>query len=464
MNDKRYQWILYAIVAVIAGTIAIQVYWNLKNYESNKQQLINDVQVSLDNAVEKYYTNLAKEQTYGFAFRSFNNKNVMLKDRSIDSVMHYLDIAKSKINGTDTINLELTDGIKVYEGVQADSMFNSINKNTFSKRRKISYDNLASRDSVFTKDFEMLTSKVIISMTSDSLQLKEIDSIFKEEILVKNLDINYKLDLHFIQSVTDTIQTKLINSSDLYTFSKSPFLPPHNSLFVGFSNSTKEILKRILTGILISILLVLVVISCLFYLLKIIKHQKQLAEVKNDFISNITHEFKTPIATIGVALESIKNFNVTNDTKKTASYIDMSNTQLSKLNVMVEKLLETASLDSENLDLKKEQCNVTNLIENVVQRHTLDITNKSIEFNHPEVDIHATIDVFHFENVINNILDNAIKYGGNEIIVNLNQNVIGFTISISDNGKGFNKTDKDKIFEKFYRVPKVINTTLKDLV
>ena len=71
-----------------------------------------------------------------------------------------------------------------------------------------------------------------------------------------------------------------------------------------------------MTGILISTLLILVVISCLFYLLKIIKHQKQLAEVKNDLISNITHEFKTPIATIGVALESIKDFNVIEDKEK----------------------------------------------------------------------------------------------------------------------------------------------------
>ena len=106
------------------------------------------------------------------------------------------------------------------------------------------------------------------------------------------------------------------------------------------------------------------VIGSLFYLLGIIRRQKQLAEIKNDLISNITHEFKTPIATIGVALESIKDFDVIDDKDKTKSYLEMSGKQLEKLNLMVEKLLETATLDSENLELNKEETDVVTLLEN----------------------------------------------------------------------------------------------------
>src|SRR5690606_24209312 len=107
------------------------------------------------------------------------------------------------------------------------------------------------------------------------------------------------------------------------TSSKSSLLPKDSSLSIAYKNETLEILKRSLTGILISTLLILAVISSLFYLLKIIKNQKQLAEVKNDLISNVTHEFKTPIATISVALESIKDFNVIDNKEKTKSYIDL---------------------------------------------------------------------------------------------------------------------------------------------
>ncbi|TJY36952.1 sensor histidine kinase [Pontimicrobium aquaticum] len=452
MNDKRYQWVLYVIVVVIISTIAIQVYWNFNNYKSNEQQLVNDVQASLDNAIEKYYTNLAKEKTYGFAFRTSLNGDSLLQSKSIDSVMHYIDLAKSNITNIDSFDIESGDAVKIYKGINMDSVFININE-SFPSRRSI--HNVLS-DSIIEKEmgFEMLTSKVLISLTSDSLQLQKIDSIFKVEIATKSIDISYKLDLSFNDTLLDSTSNKLIDSSDLVTFSKSPFLPPHSNLYVGFSNSTKEILKRILTGILISTLLVLAVISCLFYLLKIIKHQKQLAEVKNDFISNITHEFKTPIATIGVALESIKDFNVINDKEKTQSYLNISSNQLSKLNTMVEKLLETASLDSENLQLKKEQTNVTNLAQNLINKHRLELKEKSLTFNHPKNDIIANIDPFHFENALNNIIDNAIKYGGKNIEVSLNKNTICFTVSINDNGKELNKESKDKIFEKFYRVPK----------
>jgi two-component system phosphate regulon sensor histidine kinase PhoR len=116
--------------------------------------------------------------------------------------------------------------------------------------------------------------------------------------------------------------------------------------------------------------------------------------------------------------------------------------------------LETASLDSENLQLNKEQSSVTELIHGLVNKHKLELTDKSLSFDASQDDIYAPIDAFHFENAINNIIDNAIKYGGNEITVNLQQKANGFTITISDNGKTLTKENKDKIFEKFYRIPK----------
>lgn len=437
---------------VIASTIAIQVYWNFKNYQSNKQQLVNDVQTSLDNAVEKYYTNLAKETTYGFAFRTSSNDDSLLQSKNKDTTMHYLDLSRPNKNNLDSIDLKTSNTIKLYKAGDIDSLFIDINNNSPSKRKEIG--NILS-DPIIKKElnFEALTSKVIISLTTDSLQLQNIDSIFKEEITTKNLDITYTLDLSVSNSHLDTIPTKFIASSDLYTFSKSPFLPPHTDLSVSFSNSTKEILKRNLTGMLISVLLVMAVISCLFYLLKIIKHQKQLAEVKNDFISNITHEFKTPISTIGVALESIKNFDVINDKEKTQSYLNMSSNQLSKLNVMVEKLLETAALDSENIELNREPYNIIALIDALVNKHKLS-TEKDIVFNSDLKTLEVNIDIFHFENAINNVLDNAIKYGGENITITLSKKNHSFILTIADNGNTLTSTSKQKIFEKFYRVPK----------
>ena len=471
MNDSRYKIILYVIIAVIVGTISIQVYWNFKNYGVNKQQLVNEVQASLDNAVETYYANLAEKSTVAFALEAKSDEDIFGKDEKSDSILGSINFNNSilgsinfnskKFRNTDSLNISIenSDDIHIFEGLKAGSFLNRLHEDHVPNNlvnRKIEYKNLDLRrpDSLVMDGFKILTSKVIFSMSQDTLSLVSIDSLVRNEILRKNLNLDFGLSLNIKDEAPSLTNENIVNKSLLSALSKSTFLPKNSLLKIHFTNTTKEILKRILTGILLSTLLVLVVISCLFYLLKIIKHQKQIAEMKNDFISNITHEFKTPIATIGVALESIKNFNVINDTEKTKSYIDMSNNQLTKLNVMVEKLLETASLDSENLQLKKEPYNVTDLIQNLVNKHALELKDKTLMFENSGDDIIAQIDAFHFENAINNIIDNAIKYGGNETIVTLNQNTIGFTIAISDNGNSLTKASKEKIFEKFYRIPK----------
>jgi len=453
MNDKRYQWILYTIVFVILGTIGIQVYWNYKNYLVNKQQLINDVQHSLDNAVETYFAHLAENNTIAFAFDT-HEPNFIEHDK-LDSIMHKIEISSKCLKSFDSIDIELFDGAKVYKGVEKDSFLLSMRdslKQFPHNRLKAIFRDLHI-DSTSQSHFRTLTSKVIFSMTNDTLRLKTIDSLFNAELSRKEIAISYGFSYRNIEDEMLFYNPDIVKTATLKTSTRSPFLGNKGVLTVHFSNATKIILKRILTGILISTLLVLAVIGCLFYLLKIIKHQKQLAEVKNDLISNITHEFKTPIATISVALESIKNFNVIDDKEKTKTYLDMSSSQLSKLNVMVEKLLETATLDSDSLELNKEPINLVDLLNSIIDKHKIQTETKTISFNSTK-EVMANIDVFHFENVINNIIDNAIKYGGEIISINLKKHNNQIEISISDNGNSLTKTNKDKIFEKFYRVSK----------
>jgi signal transduction histidine kinase len=192
----------------------------------------------------------------------------------------------------------------------------------------------------------------------------------------------------------------------------------------------------------------------LFYLLKIINKQKELAEIKNDLISNITHEFKTPITTVSAALEAIETFNAIDDKEKTKKYLSISSLQLKKLHLMVEKLLETATLDSENLLLKKEEIDVVELVKNVSLKNELNLEQKNISFNSFKDKFTVTLDPFHFENAISNLIDNAIKYGGNKIELHLNLVLNNLEITIADNGNSIDKSQRDKIFDKFYRIPK----------
>lgn len=445
MNDSKYKWILYIILAVIISTITIQIYWNYKNYLNNKQQFVNDVQISLDKAVDDYYTELAQKTTVGFSFSGDSQKNAFKKDGDLFKILGDIDETNKEFKNLDSLLPNKIKGITVYKGLKADSLLSASQKK----------NSLPKLDSTNAKKFGLLTSKVIVSIHNDTLVLKKVDSMLKSELSRKNIIVDYSLTFKDgKEHIKHFNYFKLENDNLLQTTSKSTFLPKNSELILTFKNVTLQILKRSFTGILVSTLLILTVVGCLFYLLKIITNQKQLAEVKNDLISNITHEFKTPIATIGVAIESIKDFNVIDNREKTKTYLDMSSDQLSKLNVMVEKLLETATLDSDSLELNKEQYNITEILHSIVNKHKMQTTTKTISFSRTSETITAKVDIFHFENAINNILDNAIKYGGNEIEVSLSQKSSSFTISISDNGNTLSKANKDKIFEKFYRIPK----------
>ncbi|MDB2385444.1 HAMP domain-containing histidine kinase [Polaribacter sp.] len=189
-------------------------------------------------------------------------------------------------------------------------------------------------------------------------------------------------------------------------------------------------------------------------MLKIINQQKELALIKNDLISNITHEFKTPIATVATAIEAIENFNVLKDESKTRKYLAVSSFQLTKLSQMVEKLLETAMLNSEQLMLKKEHTDIVEIVEKTVQKFQLLQTDKELVFTTNLKPIYNKVDVFHFENVLSNLVDNAIKYGGNLIEVNINSVLNATQIIVADNGGGIHKNQGELLFDKFYRIPK----------
>jgi two-component system phosphate regulon sensor histidine kinase PhoR len=200
-------------------------------------------------------------------------------------------------------------------------------------------------------------------------------------------------------------------------------------------------------------LLSISIIASLLYLLKTIYKQKQLAEVKNDLINNITHEFKTPIATIATAMEAMKNFNALEDKTKTENYISIADSQVQKLNIMVEKILETAALNQEDLVLNKKPTDIGNCIEETIEKYKIINPDKTFKFNNSLSETHLNIDKFHFENAIGNIIDNAVKYGGNTISVELSSINNKVIVLIKDNGNGIHKTQKDKVFEQFYRIP-----------
>jgi two-component system phosphate regulon sensor histidine kinase PhoR len=475
MNTKKYQWLFYFITATIIATIGVQFYWNYKNYEENKQRVTNEIQLSFDNAIEEYYATLAKDDlTTIIKFSNLKSDSLFHKQLLFDSIINHsngfrkiksflkkdssstkpkLEFRRISITSDDEIDTEETDSlVRVLnynlENGRKEDFFNN-------KKRKSEIHYFSGHQAADSISLIENLKPIFLSITSTDIEYNQLDSLVKNQLKNKNISIEYilnhlKKDTLFYASKDTLTSKEFVNS----VTSKSTYLKRDEELILLFNNPNYEALKRSTTGILLSLLLSFLIISCLFYLLKIINQQKELAAIKNDLISNITHEFKTPIATISTAIEAIENFNVLDDKVKTKKYLSMSAVQLKKLHQMVEKLLETATLDSEQLLLKKEMIDIVELTEKLVNKHKILSNNKELNFSTNLQPIYVNVDAFHFENAISNLIDNAVKYGGNQIEININSILKSTEITIADDGNGIEKNQQEKIFDKFYRVPK----------
>ena len=458
MNAKKQHWTLYFITATIVLTIAVQLYWNYNNYVDNKQRVKNEIQSSLDTAIDEYYTDLSKSNFFtSIDYDSINSKSSFLKDfwnENINSSKSKVSISSIKISsdhkGDVSTIPKILDSIFITDTIEFEFNDKKVTSKTSTKyqseikRFKINSDSLK-----FLKGIQ----SVVVALNNDEINFTRLDSIFTNQLSKKGIKTpHYLVLLEKDTKVGGSNKAEDIELS-LFSNSKSTFLRPNQNLRAYYEDPTIEALKKSSTGILLSLLLSLSVIFCLIYLLKIISTQKELAEIKNDLINNITHEFKTPIATVSTAIEAIESFNVIDNKEKTKKYAAISAFQLKKLHQMVEKLLETATLDSESLLLQKEPTNIVDLIAKITKRFEL-LTKKNINFTTNIDSKILKIDRFHFENAISNLVDNAIKYGGDSIEVTLNSVLNVTEISVADNGKGIDKSQQERIFDKFYRVPK----------
>ena len=463
MNLKKQHWTLYFITATIVLTIAVQLYWNYNNYLDNKQRVQNEIQSSLDTAIDEYYTDLSKSNFFTIIdYDSINSKSSFLKDvwnEDINSSKSKVSISSIKISSdykgnVSSIPKKLAEiyGSSVFI---TDTINFEYNDKKVTPKTSTKYQPEVQRLKINSDSLKILKGiqSVAIALNNDEINFTRLDSIFTNQLSKKGIKTpHYLVLLEKNIKVGESHKAKDIELS-LFSNSKSTFLRPDQNLRAYYKDPTIEALKKSSTGILLSFLLSISVIFCLIYLLKIISTQKELAEIKNDLINNITHEFKTPIATISTAVEAIESFNVVDNKEKTKQYAAISAFQLKKLHQMVEKLLETATLDSESLMLQKEPINIVDLIAKIAKKFEL-LSKKDIKFTTNIDSKILKIDLFHFENAISNLVDNAIKYGGDSIEVNLNSVLNVTEISVADNGKGIDKSQQERIFDKFYRVPK----------
>lgn len=203
-------------------------------------------------------------------------------------------------------------------------------------------------------------------------------------------------------------------------------------------------------------LTVLSVSAIIFFLYSmwIIMEQKRLSELQKDFINNMTHEFKTPISSIKIASDFLANDQHIKNDSRLHRYVQIIKEQNLRLNDQVEKVLNVAHLEKDSIELKKEVFEINEMLSGVINNESLKLKHGNITFNGTDQPVFILADRLHFVNVVANMIDNAIKYSGEEPIVeiSLKHQLQHILLSIKDHGIGIDKENQKKLFEKFFRI------------
>ncbi|NOT91390.1 sensor histidine kinase [Ferruginibacter sp.] len=299
---------------------------------------------------------------------------------------------------------------------------------------------------------------------------EEISQIIRNAFNQFNLK-NYPFEFAIIENSISGKQLLSDNFYNLYADSNNnkvhsiPLSPPSGSSYENLVNeelfnvivpNQKTIIWREMFWFIIgAILFTLIITTAFFITIRTLLKQKKLSEIKSDFINNMTHEFKTPLATISLAVDALKNDKVKGNEEKTNYFTNIIKEENKRMNKQVETILQAALLDKQEVQLNLKKLPAHDLITSALNNITLQVEEKQgtldVKLN-AEKDM-VLADEVHFTNLINNLLDNAVKYSKENLAIKLTTENSGsnLKIKIEDNGIGMNKETVNRIFEKFYR-------------
>ena len=208
----------------------------------------------------------------------------------------------------------------------------------------------------------------------------------------------------------------------------------------------------------ISLTLMILIVVALMFMFRTILTQEKISEIKNDFISNMTHEFKTPISTISLACEALSDQDMMKqNTTDSAPFVKMINDENKRLSLLVERILQSAVMDRGEVKLREEKVILNEIIHEVTNHAQFRIQNSggTIKLNIPNELITIQTDKMHMTNIVTNLVDNAIKYSSEapDIEISLRRENKKLLLSVKDHGIGIKKEHLNKVFDKLYRVP-----------
>jgi len=475
MSTKTIWLVTFALSATLIGLFIVQGYWirdAIKINEQHFDQLINN---TLSNVVEQ----LEKEE---IVYQITNEvKPYEQKEEGDNTVINYsltktkqnkygfnqynLDREIFKVSNVDSIDFNTYFNLSPQEPLSLESnekkyKISETLKETFRQRLENELKTDLSEKRVFVENIVNKLVQVDVGI-ENRVDKRKLDTIIREELRNKGIKLDYEF------AVVDKQDSTLFKTDDyqpgkqLEVYSSKLFpndvISRDNFLKLYFHDRKEYIFKSTGNMTIISVTLSFIVILGFAITTHIMFKQKRLSKVKNDFVNNMTHELKTPISTISLATQMLKDQSIPESSKNMGSISKIIDDETTRLSLQVEKVLKTAVFNSGKIKIKPKELDLHEVIENVVKSFYLQVKdqegeiNKELNASNPKVEV----DEVHFTNVMYNLLDNAVKYsnGKPEIKVETRDIDHSVLVAVEDNGMGIKKKDQKKIFDQFYRVP-----------
>ncbi len=493
MNKKLVAALIVVMTMVLTGMVFIQIYWIKSGIALREQQFDQNVGDALNKVAQKierqdaasfifegFTAGTQYDQNFDHKMRQLQNrvnrsfeaqfqplirqiesyKSLSLADKdsfnaplevNLDTSLIIIDSSK-KGSYTGTITVQVADStcqIQIAAG-NSEQLMKSVNEQMkiLNQRKNLVSD-------IF---FQFMSNERPIH---DRIPREKMEGVIKEALESEGIEAPFEfvVTTQFGEAIaaSNNFKPAEIAASHKVTLFPNDLFSEHNYLLVQFPTKHDYIRRSLGMMSFSSIGLVLAISLCFAYMIHIIFRQKKLSDMKSDFVNNMTHELKTPISTISLASEMLRDKSIADNPQRIQKYAGVIHDENKRLGSHVEKVLQMAVIERGEHKLKWSFTNLHDLIQRAIEKMTLQLEERSAVLQtsftsqYPE----ARVDETHFTNIITNLLDNAIKYsaGNPEIIVSTKDSSGGVTIGVEDKGIGMSKDSQKRIFEKFYRVP-----------
>ncbi len=477
MNKLFFRLLVLLMSLSLIGIIVVQVYWFNTSLKNNDEQFRFHVAQVIGNVAER----IQKEEAYSFIDKYKKLKDSIGKDpersdflefgyyqrnsKTNETIIYSNNIISEDFNLSSSLFDKKIDSLKLknFTSKRTTEIYHNNKIDNSSLQHKISPDvkiqkagNLAILDNA---QFEIFFKDIAAAKP-----IQERISVEKLRDLLKFYLDEYDVKTPFEFGIySNGLATKIKSEKFRYEKSNTSSIPIFTDndgntkyeLMVSFPQKKRFLFSELIGITILSIIFTLIIIIAYTSALSQLIKQRQISEIKTDFINNMTHEFKTPIATINLALDAIKNPKVIDDHEKVKRYLQMIRDENKRMHAQVENVLRISKLEKKELEINKENNNVHDIISEAIDHVNLIIEDRQgkITTHLQATRTHALLNDVHFTNVIVNILDNAIKYSPNPPIIDVyTENVKDYIIiKVKDQGLGMSKVAQKRIFEKFYR-------------